>query len=286
MKKRTLTAMIVTALLGSTFMTSFAMNTAAELSFQDCTNPNGEEFVDYDHPSYFYGPNDSEGDSPWEFYKIYSFADGIEPCAEAIAKGNCLGVVCKRCTGSTEGKFIMKYDDMFATDQEGEFWFEDQVYQYDILSPQYMYRTYTYWMMDLIVHNIEPTYDLIQNFDMNKDGVIRVDDVVKYNRLFSSTPFNFVTSMDLSWLEKMEPDTFFSILDYYDNAGKEEIWIRFGDELPGTNLQVDVTEIQADDNVAEVEQREISKIAEPPIMVETVTTVANTIGHAARSIVL
>lgn len=270
MKRKSIT-MLFAAILSAICMASFTLQASAELSINDCTDPNGEEYVDYDHPAYFYGPNDAEGDSPWMFYKIYSFAEGVEPSAEACAKGEGRGVVCERYTGSTDGMYIMKYEDMLATDTEGEFEFDGQTYQYDILSPQFMARSYTGLLMSVIVHETPLTYDIIQNFDMNKDGIIRVDDVVKYNRQLSSTPFAFVTSQVLSWLEKMEPETFFSILDYHEKAGEEKIWIRYGDTLPeDITIQAQSTEIMSN------EPTETISIS----ITEAATNVANSVATA------
>ena len=167
--------------IGTTIPTSYAEETenADPTIYMD---PNGVEFVDYDNTCYF---SDANG-NVFEFNKIYSISDGVEPPAYISSKAFPKGIVCRPYKGEEEPFYVQDCSkDLSVGDTEGTFVFEGQEYNYDLLPPSMMMFSFSKYILQLSIH-IHPVNEVVlSELDFNKDGKINGQDAAILSRYTS-----------------------------------------------------------------------------------------------------
>lgn len=248
MKKRTITGIIALASAVSTVglipTTSYAKN-----AYPYMAHENAYEYIDYEGTCYFSDPDGNV----FEFNKIYSIEEGYDFYREIHKTNFAKGVVCRPYKGEKKPFYVMDCSQNLSTiNNEGSFEYEGQEYSYSLIPPAKMVGSYSDLLMKLIIH-LEPwDSNYIACLDYNKDGKLMIQDAILYNQKFMATPFIHVTNLEgYKMLHKsMSQEDFFKILDYKFKNGEEEIYIRFGDEVP-TDVEAPTgAEVQADSTVS------------------------------------
>lgn len=229
MKKRTRILNLVSSLLiGVSAITGAAIAPNEVFEASAVGSKTAYEYVD-EASKYF---EDPQGQI-WRFSNIYALEEGTEPTDINLSLMYSKGVVCEKYTKSEDSSvYVQKYESMFTWDTEGTYEYNGETYEYNLVSPDRLSIKDVMVLEQLIVNHIPTTSTWLKYYDYSKDGMFKINDLILMNKQHAATPMNFVTNLDGVIYDEMSADDFFEILDYYDNLGEEEIYIRYGDVIP------------------------------------------------------